>query len=182
MATTDIILWTVSITLAVTGILFGMIASYNSTKANRRIRELISSSLISEEAQKFFFDNIKIAIAENKKIANKFRKKDLTYYEYSTRAALGRLVPMSKKTKMLFDTSEFKELSAIYQMIKNVSDERFKEIVKDYSILSTEEIMEVEIIDSLRGYHKDVVDKLSQLLKQYNNIISGTKEIPTNKL
>lgn len=183
MKSTDIILWTISLTLAVTGILFGIIASWNSSKANRRISELISASWITEEAQKFFFDNIKIVMAQNKKTITKLkRNKEATYYEYSIQSALGRLIPISKKTKVLFENSEYKEISEIYEMIKKTCDVKFRELFNDYSILSTDEVVSQDVVSQLINYHKDVVDKVTHLLKQYNLIISGTKEVSTNKL
>ena len=169
----DIILWTFSLLLAVIGITFGLIASYSSTKANRKIEELISNTWIHDESKKFFFENMQKIVVANKEALLELAKSDATYFLYSKTSTRTRMVPQSMQFVAKVKNSEFSALSQTYQEFRMVLDQKFREIFSDLSILAKEQKIDKKHKAELIEYHKEVINIASKIMKDYNHVNEG---------
>lgn len=178
MGLADIICWTVSFILALLGIGFGFVASVQSSRANRKIKELISSSWAVEETQRLFFDNIKaVSLINNQCIALLDSKKKVTYREYSMHAAQGRLIPLNGKVLEIVAQTEFKDLAHSYITIKKTLDDMFFETIGDLSVLSEATEIPKTAREKLIRYHKEVVKDASHIIRSYNHILGATETV-----
>lgn len=179
MGLADIICWAVSFALALLGILFGFIASVQSSRANRKIKELISSSWAVDEAQRIFFDNIKtISLSNGQSISLLETKKKLTYREYAMHSSNGRLIPLSGKVIEVISETEFKDLAKTYVSVKKGLDDLFIEVIGgDFSILSENIEITKEMRAKLIKYHNEVIHNAKGIIRQYNHILGSTESI-----
>lgn len=170
----NIILWTISLILAIAGISFGIIASINATKANHQIKELVSDQMVSEEANKYFFEIPNNLNAENRVILKKLKNKDkvILFTDYSLNAAQTRMPPMSVRIEKYLKLSEFKDLTAHYTESKIRLDKKFKGVIRDYEILASPKPLPKIKKTQLVKYHEEVVTELKLLLKEYYTITS----------
>lgn len=169
MEISNIILWSVSITLAVFGAIFGVQAYRYSSKANKQIKELIQMSWITDEASKYFFDNLKDLIIENKKALKYIKRKDAYFSRYKTVALLTRMKPFSKKIKEALKESEFRDIASEYKIAKVHLDEKFIKAIEDMAILSSDNKITAGIKKQLIEYHTDVIKHASLILKEYTD-------------
>lgn len=174
MDLTNILLWTFSLTLAVVGILFGIIASINSSKANRKVQDLISNTFVAEESQKFLFDNIKNVVTANRKTIRAL-KYGITYADYSLVSSHTRLHLLSKSTIQMLSDTEFRDVTRMYLDIKDTLDRRFASIV-NISNLSTKKKISESIQQELREYHQQVIVSATDIIKAYTATIDYTTE------
>lgn len=180
MKLADILLWTFSLTLGVLGIIFGFMAQRNSSKANAKIKELISSSWVLDESQKIFFDNIKSVSMSNKACIDLLQpEKDITFQRYATHAAQGRLIPISNQIMEIIKDTEFRDIAQTYVHTKRALDEMFvKTVGGDFSILSSDKVISKKMKKDLVKYHHLVVENATAIIKTYNHIIRITNEVP----
>ena len=176
----NILLWSVSLTLAVIGVSFGVIASIYSTKANKKIKDLISNTFVSEESQKFLFDNLKNVITANRKTIRSFNNENLTYSEYLLVSSHSRMHLLSKSTIDVLSETEFKDLVNRYIEIKKTLDKKFTEIVKIKN-LSTKKVIPLKLRESLKKYHHLVISSATDIIKSYIATIDYTTEHSLNK-
>lgn len=174
MKLADIILWTFSLVLAVIGITFGLIASYSSTKANRKIEELILDKWIHEESKKFFFENLQDIIVANKEALISLAKTEATYFKYSRISTKTRMIPQSQAFSLKAKDTQFSTLSKSYQELRSTLDAKFREIFSDLSVLSQDEVIDKTHKAKLIDYHKQVITIASQIMRDYNHIIEGS--------
>ena len=169
----NIILWTLSLFLASFGIMFGIIASYNSRKANNSIRTIISDSWISDESQTLFFKNIKSILFENKKLIKNLQDK-LSYYDYHINTTNSRLGVIPSNVIKRLKKSKYNDIIDEYVTSKDMLDRKFKDIIKDYKILESDEVISKIISKKLIKYHQQVTIFCSEILKKYSLV--STKE------
>ena len=182
MDTRDIVLWTVSITLAVVGIVFGVIASINSSKANRRVREMIKTVFVTEEAQRYFYHSLKDVIVGHRQVLKKLNDPNISYYEYSIASLQGRMVPISKISFEALQDTEYINIAHTYIEIKNHYDKEFKRIFTNLELLSSNRKLPKTIKNELIDYHRECQRDVTELIKQYNNIAVVIKETTEIKL
>jgi len=165
--------------LAVIGITFGIVASVNSSKANKQVQDLIANTFIAEESQKFLFDNLKNVITQNRK-AVKALGEDMTYSDYSLAAANTRMHILSKATSVALAKTEFKDIVSLYIETKETLDSRFVSIV-NVKDLSTKKKISKTKREDLIDYHKQVISSVTSIIKGYTATISFTKEVDIKK-
>lgn len=174
--TTNIILWTVSITLAVFGILFGIIASYNAKKANTTIEDLIKTRGFDEDGRKFFFDKMKSTIAANKK-SIKALEGNITYFDYSIALVNARFPFVDSQSIAKFDNSEFADLMKKFLASKKILDKSFSDSVGGLDKLASQKIMSVSKKNKLLTHHNRVVKVSTEIIREYTLISKQTKTI-----
>lgn len=170
MKTADIILWTFSLILSVLGIVFGIIASISSTRANKKIESLINTSFIADETQKYFFNQMKAIIVSNKKINTYLDSPKASYTGYSSHSTETRFSPLPQKTRSVLLTSEYAHIAEQYKSSRLFLEEEFKKLFDDISILSEKKKIDQKTKKSLTDYHKKVIAEASRLLSMYVQI------------
>ena len=173
--TENIILWTISLLLSVVGITFGIIASWNSSKANRSIKELIEASWVAEEAEKFFFNNMKTAKAANAKTISKLREKEgkLKYSQYSMLSSNTRFFPINRRAQQILKESEYGELLKMFLSSKTELDLKFSNVFKQsFDILRTTAKIDDDLKKELLDYHKTISKAISLIIYEYTNILA----------
>lgn len=180
MKTADIILWTFSLFLAVLGILFGIIASVSSTRANKKIEEIINNSVITDESQKYFFNHAKAIVVASKKIATYLDSPKATFSGYSSHSTETRFSPLPQKTRVVLSKSEYSELVDKYVQSRIFLESEFRNIFTDLSVLSERKNIDAKTKSALRDYHKKVIAQSSVILSMYaqiNNEITNTMQV-----
>ncbi len=167
--TTNIILWTVSIVLAVSGIVFGIIASYNSSKANKSIKNMLQTKGVKESARKYFFDSLKDSIHANRKSIKKLEEPKLTFFDYSIVSTSARLSFINAETAKLLRDSEYSDLIEKFQTCKTRLDELFTDSI-NIKELSTTSAMDKKTKQKLIGYHESVIKISTELMKEFTKI------------
>lgn len=170
MSTADIVLWTTSLILACTGIVFGVIASINSSKANRNIENLIRDQLVAEEASKYFYYNLEKISQGNKDVLAIIRQKNkrrISWTKYSSLSAKTRLAPIPKRVEKHLLLTEYADLMKHYADTKARLDSTFYELIGTYDTLVQTTFVEPEKIAELLNYHKALGAEVSAILKEY---------------
>lgn len=170
MKTADIILWTFSLLLGVLSIVFGIIASISSTKANNKIETLINTSFIADETQKYFFNHMKTINVTSKKILSYLEEEKATFHDYSLISSETRFSPMPQKTKTVLLESEYQLIVDYYYDTKTSLDAEFKWIINDYSILAEKKEIPAETKRLLMKYHQRLITEASKIIAQYAQI------------
>ena len=166
---TNIILWFFSLTLALTGIVFGIIASFNASKANQKITNLIAAYWIANESQKILFEDLKQVNLHSKKILVKL-KKELTYNQYALLSSYTRLHPIAKRVHKTLETTEYKSLIKKYLHTKRKLDLLYKKIIGDFEILNSSNFITPQKRHDLIIYHKKLIEAASSIIKEYTKI------------
>ena len=168
--TENIVLWTFSLILAAVGIIFGIIASVNSHKANLAVKDLIASSWIADESEKIFFKNMKKLIVSND-IVLSLLKKPTTYRAYSRTANGTRFAPINTRSSDMLENTEYIDILKLYVKKKNLLESNFKKIIESFKVLSTTKkivpLKRKELID----YHKSISKVASNIIKDYTKLI-----------
>lgn len=165
----EIILWASSLTLAIAGITFGIIASINATKANKQIQDLVADQMVSEEAAKYFYSLPQSVNTSNKRILRKLvGKEKLTYLDYSSSASATRMAPLPMRVEKHLGKSEYKDLSLHYIDSKKRLDEEFINVIKDFSILIENKEIPKFMVAKLIKYHEKVSNEQTSILKEYS--------------
>lgn len=168
MDSTNIILWTSSLILAVTGIVFGIIASINSTKANRNIENLLRDQLVSEEASKYFYSFLESINHTNKTMLTKLQSTNgVKWSSYSTLAIKTRMAPIPRRIEKHLLTTEYRDLMIHYADTKLRIDSRFLSIIESYEVLASVEKISPQKNKALIDYHKSLGSEISTILKEY---------------
>lgn len=170
METRDIILWSVSITLAVFGILFGVLAFWFSSKTSKQIKELISMSWITEESSRYFYDDLKEIIINNKKVLRALKSPNISYQKYASISLPTRMKPIAKRISEILYESEFKDITTMYIQTKKQLDESFKKTIQDISILSSEKKINITNRKSLTHYHNELSNLVTLIVKGYSDL------------
>ena len=172
MDLSNILLWTISLTLAVAGITFGIIASINATKANRQIKELVVDQLVAEEASKHFFEIPQSINTANKTVLRKLRgTKEILMNDYAIMATKTRMAPMSKRVAKHIGDSEYGDLAIHYVNSKVRLDSLFRESIIDYEMLSTASKINKSLRKQLIKYHVQVSIEQEAIMKEYYSLI-----------
>lgn len=177
----NIALWSTSLTLAVIGISFGIIASINASRANQKIKNIIMVSFSSEKAHKLFFEDIKKIIYENEYSLARLDK-TIKFNEYAAMAAQGRLVPIAGATLKILEASEYQELVLYYLEIKKILDKRFANIIQNFHILRTEKVISANMRKKLQTYHESVIRLTKIILHRYDSVLTNTIETSFDSL
>lgn len=165
----EIVLWTTSLTLALAGITFGIIASINATKANKQIQELVADQMVSEEASKYFYTLPQDVKTSNKWILKKLTSnRKLTYVDYSASASATRMAPLPVRIDKHLERSEYKDLALHYIDSKKRLDEEFNSVINDFSILVENKEIPKTMIAKLVKYHEKVSIEQTAILKEYS--------------
>ncbi|NQZ65988.1 MAG: hypothetical protein HRT99_02070 [Mycoplasmatales bacterium] len=168
----NILLWTFSLLLAVAGIFFGIVASINSSRANNKLKEIISDQIVSEEAQKYFFTLSKKTSTANKKVIIKLKETiNFTYSEYSIDAVSTRMVPMPPRLLKHLESSEFSNLAQYYLKSKKELEIQFRDILPDLSILVEGVNIDSKEREKLIEYHIYAQQIFSNIMKGYYQLI-----------
>ncbi|WKX02566.1 hypothetical protein [Candidatus Mycoplasma mahonii] len=178
-STENIILWTVSLTLGVTGILFGIIASYNSRKANKSLTELIHNSRNDDLARKFFFDHPEELIAANKKAIRCLQNVESTYFDYSIINTGTRLIPINQENQNKLKESIYADLASDFLEIKKALDPLFIKVLGGKSFLYSTQKMPSTKRKLLIEYHRRVIDSATVIIKTFAN---GMDSLNTSKI
>lgn len=175
MRTEDIILWTFSITLAIVGIVFGVIASLNSKKSNDTIKELMHQQHTQKTSRDFFLDKLKVVIKANRRAIKHLEVGDVYYDEYNYVLEETRLPFISKNsTKVLIDGG-YVEHIAKYTKVKHNLETVFADILKNnYGVLEKHILVDDNSIVYLTEYHQSVIDFSSNMMKSYIRSNEGT--------
>lgn len=166
MPSYEIALWSVSLILAITGIAFGIVASINSSRANKKVQALVSESWIADETNKLFFKNMKIVVAENG-YAIKALKKQITYFEYSSISSQTRWAPIGDKVQESLKKTEYNVIAEHFMEMKNKSDDEFKEIITDFSILAEDKKIDETTAKKLIKHHQNTMVLAKNIMKEY---------------
>ena len=166
----EIALWTISISLAVFGSLFAVLAFKYSSRTSGQIKELINISWITEESAKFFFDNLKQLAIENKKVLRMLKSDNITYIKYSTISMLTRMKPIAKKVKEGLAVTEYKDIAERYYETKKQLDDKFKQIFTDLEILSQDKKIAKKTKELLTSYHEDISRLTTMIVKSYSDL------------
>ncbi|MCK5945989.1 MAG: hypothetical protein KAG04_01820 [Mycoplasmataceae bacterium] len=168
--TENIILWTFSLILAAVGIIFGIIASVNSHRANIAVKDLIASSWISDESEKLFFKNMKRLIIANNHVLT-LLKSPTTYKSYSLAANGTRFSPINTRSAAMLEETEYKDVLESYINNKQKLEASFKKIVESYKVLSTTAKIVPAKRNDLIKYHKSISKVASGVIKEYTKLI-----------
>lgn len=174
--TANIVLWSTSLFLAFSGITFGIIASVNASRANRNIKTLIADSWLSEESQKYFFENMKKTTNVNKQLIRFLTKNSPTYFEYSLKASGSRMSLMPFKLLKELQKTEYKEVTKLYLEMKTKLDGRFKEIIRDVTILQSDKTIPKPIVYKLLKLHQETSEVAASIVKAYSLISSVSQK------
>lgn len=174
--TANVVLWTVSLFLAFSGITFGIIASVNASKANKNIKTLIADSWLSEESQKYFFENMKSTANANRNLVGYLKKNKPTYFEYRLKASGTRMSLMPFKLIKELEKTEYKEITEMYVEMKTEQDNRFKEIIEDTTILQSDKVIPRPILAKLLKLHEDNNRVSTSIVKEYSLLSSLSKK------
>ncbi|MCP4336665.1 MAG: hypothetical protein GY679_02310 [Mycoplasma sp.] len=175
MKTPDIVLWTISLTLTTFSILFAGFAAYSSSKANKRIKETISSEWIVSTTTKYFFDQIKTIQKSNNKVIKLLEQK-ISYSEYSHNSNHTRFSIIPTISKEIINGTEFSELLKYYTSCKKDLDLKFSSII-EFSKLSTKIEIPEETKNNLIEYHKKIQEKTKEILNLFVKVSSGVKNV-----
>lgn len=174
MDITNITLWTVSLTLAALGISFGIIASINSAKANKQIKELVADQMIAEEASKYFYTLLQKMSIQNKNTLKKLKgKASLKYNDYSIMASQTRMAPLPKRVEKYLYSTEYSDLTKHYIDCKVRLDAIFESSFNGYEILATTNNILKEDRKKLIKYHEQMTLEYNSILKEYYTISKG---------
>lgn len=164
----NISLWTISITLALAGITFGIIASINSNKAAKQVKDLVADQLVSEEASKYFFTIPQSIGTDNKSVLTRLKSKDeIDYIQYSILAAKTRFAPIPGRVERHLKESEFSDIMNRYIKEKMELDALFIKIIKNYSVLTENKSIPKGIREKLIKYHIKIGELQSIIMKDY---------------
>lgn len=172
----NIALWSTSLTLAVIGITFGIVASINASRANQKIQNIITASFSSEKAQKLFFEDVREIGLSNFKTLSILKSEDLVFQNYDSYAATGRFIPISNVTLKILINSEYRDLTIYYLRVKKKFDKEFINIIKDLSILKTNKKIPLKMRNALKKYHQDLIKTTKVILHRYNRIVVHHQE------
>ena len=168
MKTPDIILWTLSITLAIVGIVFGIIASLNSKKSNDTIKELMFQQHTQKTSREFFLDRLKVVIKSNKKAIKFLEVGDVYYNEYGYILDETRLPFISKNTKSVLINGGYVEHIAKYTRVKNTLEGMFADALQNnFGMLNKRILVEEATVSYLIEYHQSVIDFSKNMMKSY---------------
>ena len=169
MELVEIALWTSSISLAIFGIVFGVIASINSRNANKQVQQLVEEQIISNEAINFFYEvPKKIGLTHRSLIDKYLTNKTLTWKEYGILTAEARFAPMSKRIIDFLSKTEYNDLVHSYIFLKERLDHVFKEVVEDLSRLGSSKPISESFKKKLIEYHKYALKETTLILKRYS--------------
>ena len=166
----NIILWTVSLLLAVLGILFGFLASINSRKANMSIENIINNRGIEEDARKYFFDKMKSTVAANKKSMKALEKENITYFDYSIVTIRTRFPFIDSQAIEKFKKSDYINVINTFLDGKRELDKEFVESVDGLQKLNSDKHISVQRKENLKKYHAKVIVQASQIIKDFTII------------
>ena len=168
----NIALWTSSLIIGLFGLIFGIIASINATKANQQIRHLISKTWIVQETEKLFFEKIQKLINLNQNVIRKLRnlKNSISFLEYSVMASPTRLAPLPKFTFDALKKSDYMQLANNYSRYKTDLDEEFFKHFRDLETLKSNKTMTKIQRENMLNYHKKVALKLKEIIREYSSI------------
>ncbi len=165
---TEITLWSISLSLATFGSIFGIIAAVNSKKANKKLTELIATTWITEESEKLFFYNIKNILKENVQTLSALKEPNCTYHKYNQHGAYTRLNPVSKVVITSLKNTEFSELMDFYIKCKKKQDEEFALVIdNNFEILNKRIKIDIEMIEKLIKYHKHINLQSKLIMRKY---------------
>ena len=170
MNTIDIALWSTSLTLAVAGIFFGVIASINSSRANNQIKELVRDQMVSEESNKYFFTNLSELKKTNKKVLKDISAEDLKiqYNEYADLSIGTRFAPIPTRVEKYLMQTEFKDLLEHYVDAKTRLDQIFKEMFEgNFEQLVEQKQVTKSVIKKLIKYHEQVAIESGSIIREY---------------
>lgn len=174
MDITNIILWTVSLTLAALGISFGIIASINSTKANKQIKELVADQMVAEEASKYFYAMLQKMNIQNKNTLKKLKgKTPVKYNDYAIMASQTRMAPLPKRVEKYLYNTEYADLTRHYIDCKVRLDAMFESSFNGYEILATTNNILKDERQKLIKYHEQMTIEYNSILKEYYTISKG---------
>ena len=168
--TENIVLWTISLLLAAVGIIFGIIASLNSHKANIAVKDLVASSWIADESEKLFFKNMKRLITSNNDVLT-LLKSPITYRGYSRAANGTRFVPINTRSSSMLENTEYIDVLERYVDYKIELETNFKNIIESFKILSTTKKVPPVKRKELIEYHKNISKVASEIIKEYTKLI-----------
>ncbi len=167
--TANIALWTVSLVLAISGIVFGIIASYNASKANASVANLIKTRGVKEAARKYFFDSLKLNIQANRLSIKKLKEVSMTAFDYSIVSTSTRMSFINNETTQLLKESEYAALIEKFETCKSRLDELFAKAI-DIKKLSTTEKIDSATKKNLISYHESVIEISSGLMREFTKI------------
>jgi len=165
--TTEVTLWTISLSIAVFGAVFGVSATINSKKANKKLTELIATTWIAEESEKLFFTNIKEITKENRLTLIELKKKNCTYQQYNRHGVYTRMNPVPKTVTESLKDTEYSDLIDLYIFLKKEQDINFKSIINSFEVLSTRRIIDRKKVRSLIIHHQNINKHAKLIMKKY---------------
>lgn len=168
----DFAWWIPAYILSIVSIIYSVIAANSSTKANRKLEEIIQASWLTSEAHNYFYEQTNKLFNENKKLIDETFKKPITYIDYSHMASQTRMLPMPKRTYDVMIKTEFKPLLEKYMDIKKELDMSFKDIFQDFSVLHSSEFIQFRQVQRIKDYHKEVQIKCKSIMREYIEIAS----------
>ncbi len=174
MNTTNIILWTVSITLSIFSISFAAFAAYSSSKANRRLKDTISAEWTTNEAMRLFFEQQKNIKDFNDKTLKKLQTQ-LSYKSYGTYASKTRMTLITKGSKRILTESDYSDLLKKYVEYKNELDLDFKTII-DFKQLDQNIKIDLNTKKTLIKYHNKIKKYNKEIITEFvklNGDING---------
>lgn len=169
---TDVILWTIGITLSVVSIVYAILAYHFSSKSNKLLQEHIRKTWLVTETDKIFFKNLKaIKRACTHTISNLSSSTDITFNDYFIFSSGTRINHISKDTIELFKKTKFSEIVEEYLIGKETCDKFFFEVMDIRKLSSrSKETMSEKTIEDMIEYNSKVIDFCSNILRKYTDI------------
>lgn len=170
-------LWASSITLALIGIVFGIIAGRNSKKATDAVSSMIAQQHTQISSREYFLDRLKGIILVNKKVVHYLNQPQTYYDEYSIKLSHSRLPYMSKGSAETLSNAGYTELVNKYKEAKHQLDNSFNTIFNnDYSKLDTHHKITKGVKVRLINYHTAVIKLSKEIVTKYTKMHEQTRE------
>ena len=173
----NITLWTLSLILAISGIIFGIIASINSSHANKSIKDLITTKGVEDSARRFFFDNLKLTITANRKSIKYLQAGKTSYIDYSIVNTPSRMNFIDSETVALLKESDYANLINSFEDTKERLEKMFAKTIGGLKKLSSNEIMTAAVRKKLVEYHSLVITASTDIVREFTNSSGSTKTV-----